>query len=483
MRKKIKRLAFLALYWAMATSLLAQERFRKSPPVPEPLFQLKLPAVESVRHRNGLTVAVVNRSSSRLMDVELIVQAGEVHSPEGLPGLAAFTAEMLSRGTITLSASDMEERIESIGGSLTVTTSLDLACFSFQFLDDYFEQALEILSQMVLQPAFSSKEITTLKRIRYYDILERQRDPDFVGRRHLKRLLVGDHPYRNGFYNEDTIRNISRKDIVTFYEKYYRPNNAVIILTGKLNLATASRRVSHFFNTWQEAEIERVSVPALKPNGEARVCLVDLPAAKEATLIVGNVIFPVGDPDFFSFSVLNQVLGGAASSRLFMNLRESKGYAYFAFSRAEFYRYGGVYTVEAKVVPSACYNATQEILKELEKLVQERIPTFEIEQAKSRLIGNFPLQVERHSNLADRVSEMVTFSLSSAYWERFYDNIMLVDAERVHEVARRYLQPPPIVVIIGDKNRLAEFLDRFERVEVFDVRGNLQYIIHKEGEK
>jgi len=481
-QKKKLPLAGLLIF-IMGISLAAQERFRKSPPVPDPLAQLKLPAIESVKLSNGLTVAVVTTRNRPVIALELVVQAGEVWSPEGLPGLAAFTAEMLGRGTLSLSAADIEERVESMGGSLTITTSPDVTRFSLHCLDEYLDAALEIMSRMILEPALATKEITALKRIQYYDILEKQRDPDFVGRRQLLRLLFRDHPYRNAFYNEDVIKNINRKDILAFYEKYYRPNNAALILTGNVSLTTASRRVSHHFNTWRTADIDRGSIPAPQPNGEARVCLVDVPLAKEATLVIGNVIFPLGDPDYFPFAVLNQALGGTPNSRLFMNLRESKGYAYFAFSRTEFFRYGGVFSVQARVVPSACQAAVQEILRELHTLTREKISTFEIEQAKSQLIGNFPLQVERPSQLADRVAEMVAYSLSAAHWERFYDSIMLIDAERVYQVALRYLERPPIVIIVGDRSRLAEFLDGFDKIEVYDARGNLQYTLTKGGEE
>lgn len=480
-KKKFALVAILSLLPGIG--LVGQERFRKSPPIPDPLPQLKLPAIESVKLSNGLTVAVVTIKNRPVIALELVIQAGEVCSPEGLPGLAAFTAEMLGRGTLSLSAADIEERVESIGGSLTITTSPDVTRFSLHCLDGYLDQALEIMSQIILEPALASKEITALKRIQYYDILEKQRDPDFVGRRQLLRLLFRDHPYQNAFYNEDVIKNINRKDILAFYEKYYRPNNAVLILTGNVSLAMASRRVSHYFNRWRTADIDREPVPLPPPNGESRVCLVDVPLAKEATLVIGNLIFPVEDPDYFPFAVLNQALGGTPNSRLFMNLRESKGYAYFAFSRTEFFRYSGVFSVQARVAPSACHSSVQEILKELNRLTREKVSTFEIEQAKSQLIGNFPLQVERPSQLADRVAEMVAFSLSSGHWERFYDSIMLIDTERVHEVALRYLERPPIVVIVGDRSRLAEFLEPFDKVEVYDARGNLQYILTKGGEE
>jgi zinc protease len=191
---------------------------------------------------------------------------------------------------------------------------------------------------MVLQPDFSEREVVALKRNLLYDLRQKQRDPEFVGRRQLLRVLFEGHPYRKFCYSEDVFRGIARKDIQGFYDLYYRPNNAVLVLTGNLNLAVAVRKVSHYLNTWPKKEVERLPLPFPEVRDEDKFCFVDLPLAKEATLIVGNVIFPLAAPDYFPFAVLNQVLGGTPFSRLFMNLRETKEYAYNAFSRLCFYQ-------------------------------------------------------------------------------------------------------------------------------------------------
>jgi zinc protease len=456
-----------------------QERFRKSPPFPDPLQPLQLPALESARLSNGLALAVAYQKEVPFISLELVIQTGETSSPETLPGLATFTAEMLSRGTPLVSASEMEERIEAIGGSFSVTTSLDYSRFSFLFLDEYLDQALELLSLMVLQPAFSDREIVALRRAKFNELRQNKRDPDFVGRRQLLRILFQNHPCQKSLYNEDVFKNINRGAIVDFYETYYRPNNAILVLAGNLNLNIAVRKVSHYLNTWRKKDLVRPFPPPPAPNDAEKVCFVDVPQAKDATLIIGNVIFPVADPDFFPFAVLNQVLGGAPHSRLFMNLRESKEYAYFAFSETEFHRSCGVYYVRARVIPTACYAAVQEILMELGRAAKQNVSTSELEQAKSYLIGNFPLQIDRLDSLTRKISEIETYSLGDAYWNQFYENIIMVDAARVFAVGEKYLLPKPVVVIVGDKNNLSDRLRDFDRVEFYDTDGVYRYAVTK----
>jgi zinc protease len=470
-----KTILFCGLALFCLSMARPQERFRKSPPVPEPLQRLQLPIIESARLSNGLTVAVSYRKGQPFISLELVMLVGESSSPEDLPGLATFTAKMLSRGTPLVSATDLEERIEFIGGNFSTEVSPDCSRFSFIFLDEYLDEALEILSQMVLQPDFGDREIVALKRTQLYDLREEQRDPEFVSRRHLLRILFDQHPYLKFLYSEDVIKNFSRKEIRDFYETYYRPNNAVLVLAGNLNLTTASRKVSHYLNTWQKKELTRPLFPYPKPNAADRVCFVELPQARDVTLLVGNIIFPWGDPDYFAFAVLNQVLGGTPNSRLFLNLRESKEYAYYAFSDFELFRSCGVYSIRARVVPSACYAATKEILNEIQRIAEEKVSTFEIEQAKAYLIGNFPTQVNRLDFLAARVAQRMVFSLGDDYWNSFYENIQLIDSNKVFEVAQKYLLPKPVVVIVGDQDVLVDHLWDFDRLEVYNSRGDYRY--------
>ncbi len=453
----------------------AQERFRKSPPIPDPLFRLQLPQVESMALMNGLTVAVAMRDNQPFFSLELVIMAGESQSPDPLPGLASFTAEMLTRGTSLVSAAEMEERIEAIGGTLSITTTPDCTRFSFQFLEDFLDQALEVVGLMVLQPNFSEREIAALKRILRFDFRQKQRDPEFVGRRQLLRVLFKEHPYHKFCYNEDAFRNIDRKDIQSFYDRYYRPNNAVLVLTGNLNLAVAVRKVSHFLNTWPRRELERLPLPSLGVNDEEKVCFVDLPRAKEATVIVGNIIFPLAAPDYFPFAVLNQLLGGTPFSRLFMNLRETKEYAYTAFSKTDLFRSGGTYMITAQVIPSAATDSIREISLELERITREKISTFELEQAKSYLIGHFPLQISRPAEFSRSVADLVTFSLGDAHWNRLDDSILQVDADQIFEVAQKYFRPKPAVVIVGDKDVLLDKLRDIERLDVYDLKGTFLY--------
>jgi zinc protease len=470
---------YIWIFLIAGSALAQQERFRKTPPIPDPLPLMELPKIESTRLANGLSLAVVSRPDQPFISLDLIILAGESQSPQNLPGLGSFTAEMLSRGTPLFSAEELEERIDAMGGEFSTSTSPDFSRFALRFLDGFLDQALETLSLMVLQPNFNEREIVALKRTQFYDLKQKQRDPEFVGRRQLLRVLFKGHPYSQSFFSEDVFKNLTRKDVQEFYDLYYRPNNALIILSGNLNLGLAVKRVSHFFNVWPMKEIQKPPLPSPQANVEERYCFVDLPQAKEATLVIGNVVYPLADPDYFPLAVLLQVLGGTPYSRLFMNLREAKEYAYSAFSGLELFQSCGYYTITAAVIPSASSASIKEILRELDRISRNKVSNFELEQAKSYLMGHFPLQISRPDELSRRISNLMAFSLGDSHWGRFYDSIVLVDADRIFEVAQKFLVPKPVVVIVGDKQLLLGQLRDLDRLEVYDLKGVLLYTLVK----
>ena len=457
----------------------AQDRFRKSPPLPDPLPELRLPVIESAVLSNGLTVAVVRRPTARTISLQVVVLAGEGDSPPKAPGVASVAAHAVGRGDGLLPAAEIESRFEALGGELVAAVSLEQTVFTLNVLEEDLDRALDVLAAVLLRASVPEKAFEAVKRTLTYDLAERQKDPEFAAKRQLMRHLFQGHPFRTAAYNDDVIRTVSRQDVAAFYDRYYRPNNTFLILAGNMNLQVASRRVSHFFNTWVAKPLDRFALPPPVPNVKEQVSFVDMPMAREATVFLGNVIPPATGPDHFPFMVLNQILGGTPGSRLFMNLRESKGYAYYAFSGVDPYKNCGVFWVRARVTPEALVPSIREILREIGPAAVEKVTSFEIEQAKSFLIGNFPLRNEALPDLALRAAQVRSFELGDDHWNRYTQNLILVNLERVLETGRRVLEPRPVVVIAGNIQELADQLRGFDRVDVYDVQGNLKWTVNK----
>jgi zinc protease len=472
-----------ALLGCLALRADGQERFRRTPPLPDTFRELKLPEIESILLPYGLTVAVTPRPGSPIITLQIVILAGEGDSPPNLPAVATLTARMIGRGTKEVSADNMENMIESIGGDYSVTVFIDYTVLTFHVPAEFVDKAIDLLRLMVLQPEFSEQEVNTAKRIYSYELRDMEKNPEFIGPRQLFRVLFEGHPYQISTHSWDVIKYITPKDIAAFYTRFYRPNNSIFIVSGDVGGPAMAQKIGHQFAAWIRRDIDRTWPPAPQPNNKERVCFIDHPTSEDFVLFVGNLVMPPTGPDYYPFLVLNQVLGGTMASRLFMNLRESKGYAYDAFSEAGFFRACGVYWARARVTPETIHPAVQEIVRELRSLSSEKAVPEEIEQAKSFLIGNLPLKFDSLEGYSEKLAQVVALGLGAAHWNKASDNLMLVNADKVLEVAQRYLPQTPVVVIVGNREWAAQALRDFSVVEVYDSTGTFKMNLRKGVEK
>lgn len=478
--KKILLLFLTVTVFLIADSSLAQERFRREAPPPDPLPELNLPQVERNTLVNGLELMAVRIDNAPIMELRVIIGDGESSSPEDLPGLATFAANMLDKGAGTLTSSQIEEQIESMGGSFSAEVFPDYSLFSFSFLEEHLDEALDLMSKMILQPIISKLEIDSVKRSMYYDHIQRYSFPEALGKKLLYQILFQNHPSQKITFNEEVIKNFNREALLAFFEKFYRPNNARILLFGNINLDIASRKISHNFKDWQSKDIEKAFIPPPVPNDRLKICFINIPKAKNATLFLGNTI-PFDDQnDLFSFLVFNQVLGGTTNSRLLMNLRESnKRNVFWAFSEVEFFKNFGVFFVRSMIQPDAIYQSVSDILEEIRKAKQAPLPISDIEQAKSYLINHFPLTIRNMDEIASKVSEKEVYNRGDEFWNEYYESVSLVNAGDVFKSLANTSLLQPIIIIVGDEEILIDQLSEFDGVEFYDKNGILRFSLNK----
>lgn len=463
--------------------VFGQERFRRTPPLPDARpVELKLPEIRTAVLGNGLTVATAVQPGALTVTLQLVVKAGEADSPADRPGLAGMTARMIGKGTKQLSAEYLENLVEGMGAEYAATALMDYTTLSLRVLPEQLDRAVYALRLMALEAEFSERELAALRREVYWELYDRRKDPEVLAWRHLLRVLFEGHPYRTATYAEDVIKFITAKDVAAFYERFYRPANAAVLAFGAIDGETTALKVASHFSAWRGAAPERGAVPPPGPNARDRVCFVEAPDVSAAAVFAGNVIMDAADPDFFPFLVLKQVMGGTTRSRLFMNLRESKGYAFYAFSETEFFRSCGVYWARALVRPETIVAATREILREIEALAAAPAGTAEIEEGKSYLIGNLPSRFESPEGFAEGMARRVALNLDEAQWDKGPERIKLVNADMVRAAALRHLGARPAVVIVGRPEWLGPVAEGFASVEVYDAAGTLVRTLGK-GER
>ncbi len=462
----------------MTPSLSAQEKFRKTPPLPYPLPDLDFPALESFMLENGLQVSVVQRKPQPFIDIHLIILTGESLSPDDLPGLASFTANMLFKGAIGLSASQIEEQIEYIGGDFSVSTYPDYSVFSITCLNEYLNEAVKLLGQLLIQADFPKIEVNNVKRDMFYNIV-RNTNPELLGRKLLFQIMFRNHPYEKYVFNSSVIKRLNRKDLLTFYDKFLIPNNARLLIIGDVNLSEVTNITGQHLSQWVKKNVETYHIKPPAPKTKPKICFTDLTKADETTLFIGYILPKEKTEDYFSYLVFNQILGGSHISRLIMNLRETRGYAYWAFSGIELFKNCDLFYVKAKVKTEYLYPSVTEILREIGSLTMNKIPNHEIEQAKSYLIGNFPIQISGHKEFSLKASEILALDMEEIYWKNYYENIMYVNSSSVFKALQNIGFLNPVVVIVGDKDVVLDHIKDFEEVEIYDNEGIFQYKLKK----
>lgn len=472
------------LFFISFSFLNAQERFRRFPPSPQPLVDLNLPEIRSHELINSLRFSVVQNTQSPDIHLQLIIFAGESHSPDDLPGLATFTAHMLSKGTSSFSSSEFENILASIGGRFAISVFPEHTIISMSFLEEFLDKGLDVLGKLVKIPSFTQREIAKLKTSLSHSMAGKRFDPDFVSRRLMLRILFQDHPHQKITFSEDGIKNIKHDNVRKYFQTFYRPNNSHLILTGGIDLQTASKVVGRHFNTWRKNNLKYSPPSPPKPVKRLKICLVDMPQIDDTTIFIGNVIALNAPEEYFSYSVFNRVLGSTPNSRLFMNLRETKGYAYYAFSQLDLFNKFGIFFIRAKVRSDVVLLSIEEILREIDHVMKVKIPSQEIEQAKFYLLGNFPIKMAEPSFFSKKVSEIIAFNLGEAHWTNYYENIMQIDSNKVFELIKDSSILTPTIVIVTNANLSAEenpfideLIEKFGEVEVYNYKGILQYTL------
>jgi predicted Zn-dependent peptidase len=458
----------------VGTEAFGQERWRQNRPAPEPRPELKLPRIEAFTISNGLQVSAVYRESTPFISLHLIIEAGESVAPPQTPGLATLAAGMFGQGTMLRSAAELEEMIESMGGTFTAQADQDVILIGFHFLEEYLDPALDLLGEMILKPRIGEREVQIVKSMISVEMSAQERNPYFVARRFMLRLLFQGHPYEQLFFPRETSKAWTARNLQEFWDRYIGPNNSQIIVTGDLTVNTVVRKVSHVLNTWRPTAAKTGIIPSPRPPALDRVCFIEVPQAVNCAIYAGTVLPQVVTGERFALLVLHQMLGGSINSRLFMNLRNSKGFAYEAYSRPEFYRAGGVLSLRALVRPEELAASVRELLATARGLTKEAPAQREIDEAKSILLGSFPRQIDRFDDYSGSVSTLLASGAGEELWARFPEFVLDVDAERILLTAQKYLTQPFLIVIAGSREQCWEALSEFETVEIYDAKGQLK---------
>ena len=278
---------------------------------------------------------------------------------------------------------------------------------------------------------------------------------------------------------QESLKSFSRKDVETFFSTYYRPNNAIFAIVGDVKPAEIMTVLQKYFGGWTQGEVPPAVIPKVTDARPSRIYVIDRPGSVQTNFLLGTLTVERTDPDFPALSVANRIIGGGPSARLFMNLREAKNYATYAFTEMEVFGSCGIYWARALVKPESIVPAVREIQGEIGALATGPAVPSEIEEAKSYLVGSLPLRFESSAGFGEWMARYIALGLDQSQWDKGPEELKRVDAERVREAAKRYLAAAPVVVIVGSPEWLGPYLGDFDTVEVYDTFGQLKHVQRK----
>ena len=457
---------------ASQTSPNSTEEWRKqAPKLPAPR-EFKLAKTEKYKLANGLTVELLEDHRVPFTTIACGIKAGSVYNPTSMEGLSQLVTTMLSEGTEKHNSKELAEEIDFIGGAFSASAGPDFALINASALSQYNERLLATLADILEHPSFPEEELKLKKTNLIQELIMSRSKPDFLGNERFAKVVFGNHPYSLVAPKPETVEKVSRKDLLEFHKKNYLPNDTDIVVVGDFKAAEMKGLIEKYLGTWKSATEAKPVEAALPRQIGRKIYLVDRPGSVQSRIKLGNVGIKKTDPDIYAMTVANQILGGAATSRLFTNIRESKGYTYGAYSRVNPQREPGSFAAEAEVRTDVTAPALQEFLYEMERMRNLEPSEKELASTKNYLVGAFQLGLETQSGLSARLLEAELYKLPADYLETYGQKIMAVTPADVQRVARKYIDYDNMVVtVVGDAAKIEKQLEPFAQTLVYDTSG------------
>ncbi len=390
---------------------------------------------------NGAVLLVVERPAIPIVVVRVTVPAGSVHDPDDALGLANLTAELLTRGTARRSSPELDRAIEFVGGSLEAGAGRDGATVSLSVLKRDLALGLDLLSEVLLQPAFPADELGRKVADIQAALRRSEQNPEAVAGRALSPLIFPGHPYgRPASGTIESVGRLTREQVVSFYRRYYRPDGASVVAVGDITAAEIRRELTQRLSGWPVpvTPVGKIAEPAATARAQTRTITRDL---TQTTVLLARPTIRQTDPDYFPLAVATYILGGGSASRLYTHVREEKGLAYSVYATAFPARYGASHLVSLQTRTDGVAEALRLVREEMAHMAREPVAPAELDLAKSYLIGSFPLRLDTSGKLAGFVGALEENGLGLDYPDRYKERIARVTAADVQRVAAKYLDP------------------------------------------
>lgn len=469
---KMKKVIIYIIFVLFTVGSVNAQVDRTKYPEPGVAPTLNIGNAETFTLPNGLKVYVVENHKLPRITFSLILDRDPILEGDKA-GLTSMVGELMRSGTTLHTKEQLDEAIDQIGASISVSSTSATA----SSLSKYKTELLNLFSEILFQPSFPAVELDKIKKQFISGLASQKDDPKSISNVISNAVLYGkNHPYGER-ETEVTIGNVEVVDIQNYYNTYFKPNIGYLAIVGDITKKEAEKLVKQHFGNWKKGKVPTHSWPAVKGPEENQVILVDRPSSVQSVI---NVTYPVAlepnSSERISSSLLSYILGGGSSSRLFMNLRENKGYTYGAYSSLSPDKLIGSFSANASVRTEVTDSSVYQMLYELKHLLDENtITEEELVAAKAYLTGSFGRSLESPSTIASFALNSEIQKLPKDYYKNYLKNLDAVTVRELNKLAPKYIKPSnAYVVIVGNAAEFKEKLGEFGKVTHYTAEGDVE---------
>jgi zinc protease len=398
---------------------------------------------------NGMTVLVLEQHFLPIIEVHALIKTGSAQDPPDKAGLANLVASLLDEGTTTRTSKQLAEQIDFVGGALEVKASEDFTTASARVLKKDVDLGFTLLADILQRPAFPKPEFERIRSQILGEMTSDNDDPGHVAMKAFNQLVFHGHPYRwplNG--TEESLGKITHADVLNFYNREYVPPQVILTIVGDVTAEQVTALVQTHFGTWKKAAPPARNAKKAAPVDRKTVQLIEKDLT-QSNVILGHGGISRTNPDFYAVTVMNYILGaGGFSSRLMDSIRDKQGLVYGIMSHFDARLMPGSFWVNFQTRTEATNQAIQGVLGELKGIREAPVSDQELSEAKSFLIGSFPLRLDSTAKLAQVLAQVEFYGLGFEYFSQYPKWIDRVTKEDVQRVAKQYLDPQRYALVV-----------------------------------
>ena len=443
---------------------------RTRPPQPGPITEIAFPKFITTETANGTPLYLIENHEQPLVSVTLYLRSGSALDTSGKEGLASISAELLTKGTATKTATEIAEAIDFVGGSLGASASWDTTTISTSVLTRYLTTALDLFADVMLNPVFANAELDRAKLQRIAGIKQMKSDPQYLADAMFSKKVFGSHPYAlEAGGTEESVPKIDADSAKDHYKKISSPANAFFVIAGDISQSEIQKLLGERIVSWNNIFTAGNVSGNLSSEKKRSVVLIEKPQAVQSAIKIGHIGIARNHKDYTGCFALNMLLGGYFNSRINQNLREKHGFTYGARSFFDARKQTGVFAVSTEVRTEVTARATEEIIKEMALIRTEPVSEDELSMVKKYIIGSFPLSIETPQQVAGRVATLALYDLEHNYYDSFRDKVAALTREDLLQTAKTYLHPDAVTISVsGNAKALAKEMSAFGNVEMYD---------------